>query len=326
MLARRHFVHATLVALAALGATSCSSGGRASDGTAAGSSAITSGTADDADTSAVFIKATVKGQTGYCSGVVVSPHVVLTAGHCSTMDATYAIFVGPDFNDRAAQAATDNYIPVVEHHAHPRYDSKRNLNDVGVLITSAPIPRPATPINRTKISASDVGRAVRIVGFGQTSGSDANSLGRRMEGATTIAAYDSSSLTISGTPNICLFDSGGPTFMNQNGVDVVVGIHFIIDAASCDQNGYDDRVDVYTDFIDGYVEAADPPDAGAADAADDGGAGPPAAASSSGCAVGRWGGAGGEPRDLLAALALIPCIFRRRRSSSPGARSRDARG
>ncbi len=256
---------------------------------------ITSGTADDVDTSAVFIIAKKGSATGYCSGVVVSPHVVLTAAHCAAEDYQYAIFLGADHNDPAATALAENFVAVAEHHPHPEWDTALgDVNDVGVLITSTPIPRAAVPLDRRPMVASDVGREIRIVGYGQIRGDDKR-IGRRTMGVTTIAAFDEGSLELAGSPNICLFDSGGPTFLRQDGVDVVAGIHAVVESTACDGKGYDMRVEHYADFIDRYIAAADPPvDAGppAGDAGVVEDAAPPDAGSSStsaptaGCALG----------------------------------------
>jgi MYXO-CTERM domain-containing protein len=126
---------------------------------------------------------------------------------------------------------------------------------------------------------------------------------------TKIAAFDEGSLELAGIPNICLFDSGGPTLLRRDGVDVVVGIHAVVESAACDGKGYDMRVDHYTDFVDRYIAAADPPlDAGApsGDASVVEDAAPPAAdssstsASSSSCAVG-----GSRARSPFAALFVL---------------------
>ena len=283
--------------------------------------AITSGKPDDLDTSAVFIIAKKSGATGYCSGVVVSPHVVLTAAHCAAEDYQYTIFLGADHDDPAAKALAENFVQVAEHHAHPGWDTAAgDVDDVGVLITRDPIPRPAAPLNRTPLVAGDVGREIRIVGQGQTSGDDKR-IGRRTMGVTKIAAFDDQSLELAGTPNICLFDSGGPTFLRRNGVDLVAGIHAVVESAACDGKAYDMRVDHYTEFVDRYVAAADPPVEAGAPASDAGSvadADPPAAgspgmtASSAACAASGW-----RARSPFTILALslfgAALVLRRRR-------------
>lgn len=281
---------------------------------------ITSATPDDVDTSAVFIIAKKGSATGYCSGVVVSPHVVLTAAHCAAEDYRYSIFLGADHNDPAAKALAENFVQVVEHHPHPGWDTAAgDVDDVGVLITSSPIPRAAVPLNRRPLLASDVGREIRIVGHGQTSGDDKR-VGRRNMGVTKIAAFDAGSLELAGIPNICLFDSGGPTFLRRDGVDVVAGIHAVVESAACDGKGYDMRVDHYTDFVDRYIAAADPPvDAGApsSDASVVEDAEPPDAGASStsapaaGCEVG--GSAARSPFAALSMVLFAAALARRRR-------------
>ena len=275
---------------------------------------ITSGTADDVDTAAVFIVAKTKNATGYCSGVVVSPHVILTAAHCASSDYQYSIFLGADYNDPAAKGLAENFVEVVEHHAHPKWTTARgDSNDVGVLITAAPIPRPSVAINRKPITPSDVGREIRIVGQGQPSGTD-KSVGRRNIGVTKIAGFDETTLELAGAPNICLFDSGGPTFLQQDGVDVVAGIHAVVDSSACDGKGYDMRVDRYTDFIDQYIVAADPPDAGAPES-DASIQAPSPPTTTSGCAI----SAQRSPRAFFGfffSVSLFAAAIARRRRSS----------
>lgn len=130
-----------------------------------------------------------------------------------------------------------------------------------MLITAAPIPVIPAKVNREALAKSDIGRPIRIVGFGQTTGGASKPTGRRNQGVTTIASLDDMTFVVQSVPNICLVDSGGPTFSRQNGEDVVVGIHSIIDSISCAGEGADVRVDRYTDFIDAEVAKADPPNA-----------------------------------------------------------------
>ncbi len=218
---------------------------------------ITGGTADDVDVSSVLVIAKGDGIDGRCSGVIVSPHVVLTAAHCVQVDAKCTVFVGADYNDRAARMRPENLVDVVERHSHPRYKASTNTHDLGVLITAMALAPPPARMNGTPLVPADRGTPIRIVGYGQTSGSS-KAMGRRRQGESTLAGFDASSLVVEGVPNICLFDSGGPTFMRrEDGQEAVVGIHFIIDSATCDGQGVDVRVDANVAFIDGHVAAAE---------------------------------------------------------------------
>lgn len=278
--------------------------------------AITAGVDDDADESSIWIVAKIGGSTGYCSGVVVSPHVVLTAAHCSSLEGTYSVFLGADYNDAAAKALPTNYVPVAERRPHPKYDAKRNTDDIGVLVTSEAIPRAPARINREAIGKEDVGRPVRVVGHGQTDGGTNKTYGRRHAGTTALTEYDETSLTFAGLPGVCFFDSGGPTFMARGGRDVVVGIHSLLESASCEGQAWDTRVDAYADFVDAATRAIDPVvdppsaevDAGAADPSPDLPSAAPAPPS--GCAVGR--GRAGASYAVCVALVVVLMRVRRR--------------
>jgi V8-like Glu-specific endopeptidase len=223
-------------------------------------SAIIGGQPDDAASSVVWIVADVGGERGYCSGVVVSPHVVLTAAHCTTVKGRYSIFLGADWNDEDAKAAPENHVAVVARRTHPDYDRRGgNLHDVGMLITAEEIPRTPALIHREALGDDDVGRPLRVVGFGRTDAKDAATIGRRHAATTTLAEFDAMWIGMVGTPTFCLFDSGGPTFVTKAGKDVVVGIHSIVESASCDATAWDARVDLETAFIDGVIAEADPP-------------------------------------------------------------------
>jgi MYXO-CTERM domain-containing protein len=278
-------------------------------------SGITGG-APDESAAAVWIVAKVGGRTGYCSGVVVSGHAVLTAAHCAPDGAQLSIFLGSDYNDAAQKALPENLVTVTAQRRHPKYNAARNLNDLAVLVTEVAIPRPPAAISREPLEASDRGAPVRVVGFGQTSATD-KTIGRRHSAMTTIAELDSTGLALQGTPSFCFFDSGGPTFMKRGDREAVVGIHSIMESDTCDGKAWDGRVDLHAAFVDAIIAEAEPapPDAGAPDAsgpppARD--AAPPSVAPSTGtgCATGPTtpGSAG-----WLALVAGVAALVRRTR-------------
>lgn len=314
------FLDASLIALAALAFVGCSD--ERADSYGKSSHAITSGTPDDSDRATVWIVGEAKGQKGYCSGVVVAPRVVLTAAHCLRADADFKIFLGDDYGDADAKAKEENYVAVTEQHPHSKWDPNQNLNDIAVLVTETDLPGTPVPILEKKMTTKDVGATVRIAGFGQTSGAD-KTFGRRHSAETTIKALDDTGLAIDGTPNICFYDSGGPTFLTRDGKEYVVGIHSISEKASCDGQGVDTRADAYLAFVEEYIEAtkpavADPTTEDAGAPTSDGGTTPTseAPASTSGCAVegGRRSGPGRDGGPLaMAGLALLGLAVARRR-------------
>jgi V8-like Glu-specific endopeptidase len=299
-------------------------------------SAIIGGRADDADGPVVWMIGDLDGRIGYCSGVVVSPHVVLTAGHCAAPNAKFQIFLGADYNDEASKAAPENYVTVVSHKASPDYDSYRHLHDVGVLVTATPIARTPAAINREPIVKADVGGPLRISGYGRTVADD-EAIGRRHEAMTTLDGFDARSIGMKGTPSFCLYDSGGPTFMDRGAGEVVVGIHSIVESQACDELAWDARVDIDAEFIDGIIAKADPPPdtttveqptepteepaAAAVPSPADGSGGTTQTTSS--CTIGAARGAGDASGrgTVLALVAFAACVGLRARYP----RARDAR-
>jgi secreted trypsin-like serine protease len=315
-------VHAFGIAITPLLLSACAAESTSNVGSTR--QAIVGGVPDDATESAVFIVVRAGSKDGFCSGVVVSPHVVLTAAHCASSDAHYRIFLGADY-DRA-KADDSDFVEVVRNVPHPKWDEKTNENDIGVLVTATPMTRKPVGIRRTPLADADLGTPLRIVGFGRTSGSG-EAIGRRMQATTKLSGFDATALGFMGTPNICLYDSGGPSYAKVEGEEVVVGIHLLVGAASCDERGLDTRVDAFADFIDAQIDeveagapaepseaepeaSADPPQASSA-------ASEPPQAKAVSCAVAAAPrGVGGKHSAFYAGavfLTVIALMRRRRR-------------
>src|SRR5690242_12289508 len=102
---------------------------------------IVGGTDDAGDPAVVALYMTVPGQPGgsLCTAEVVSPHVLLTAAHCTggenpatAANAHWQVYLGNDF----ALATQASLLPVKEAHFDPAFDI-HNLpagHDVGVVV------------------------------------------------------------------------------------------------------------------------------------------------------------------------------------------------
>jgi V8-like Glu-specific endopeptidase len=209
------------------------------------------------------------GQGAFCTGEVVSPHVVLTAAHCLDPRVTggsnfsYYVFLGYDYNDNSQQTYA-NYVDVREVHYHPNFDYN-DIGagyDVGVVITQSPIPVNPLKMNHASMGSSSNGKGVRFVGYGVTSGSDTSgaSAGVKRQVSSTLTQVQSNLLYFSDAYHgTCQGDSGGPAFMNLGQGDVIVGLTSFGIGENCAGDSYSTRVDLYaSSFVDPYIAQFDP--------------------------------------------------------------------
>ncbi|HEX5927992.1 MAG TPA: serine protease [Solirubrobacterales bacterium] len=109
-----------------------------------------------------------------CTGSVIAPRVVLTAGHCVedlevggfTSPGAYTVVTG-SANPRQAGG---NRTQVAETHVFPRFDPGTARGDAALLVLSTPTPAPAIPLATAADGALYAGGAgVLLAGWGLTS-------------------------------------------------------------------------------------------------------------------------------------------------------------
>jgi len=219
--------------------------------------AIVGGSADADDPSVVAVYGQQPGaRSGFlCTGSVIAPTVILTAAHCvspvETGDgAEFTVITGPDIGKSGAQQLAVDTV-----HANPLWspDNLENGHDQGIVVLSQPTSLQPLPINRRKLASSLTGRAVRIVGYGLDNGSTQTGAGTKRQALTSLGTILTNLILVGNSRHgTCNGDSGGPAFMNIDGVETIVGTTSYGNA-DCTDGGFDARVDTDLAFIDQYL-------------------------------------------------------------------------
>jgi Trypsin len=245
-------------------------------------SAITSGQRDEVHTNVGVIRFTTEAGRFRCSGTLISPTVVLTAGHCTgETGASPATDVYVSFNtdlpldplaagitpaERAARAA--NYITGTAH-PDPGWDGKLSISqqhDQGVVVLNAPAtskwpgitPAPLLPVGTLDSNQGALkNETFTVVGYGVEIGEKkaqvvvterrftTSYLKNVQDEVVTLQISDTDSKAGGGS---CFGDSGGPTFLGR----YVVGDASFVNSLQCNATGGYQRVD--TPYSRAFIE------------------------------------------------------------------------
>lgn len=260
----------------------------------------------------------VLGTSGTCTGTLVAPDVVITAGHCANNRPVQVI---ADTIDYAHDDSVS--VQVAKTVAYPSWQTSY---DLAVLVLASPIDhveprRVGTACTFDGFEASSV---VRLVGFGAT-----DTLGRaantRLRQAMTMvtdpdcteasgckpAIAPGGEFVAGGTgqADSCFGDSGGPVYLDTPGGPVVIGaVSRGVDGARtpCGGGGIYVRTDKVVDWVEETAGRDIAKDACDGTTRDNGGVLDEASAEL-GCAATRGSSTG------VIALALLGLVRRRRR-------------
>ncbi len=269
----RNFV--AIVALACAALVGC--GGSATDPQRSQQS-ITNGTIDgNGHPAVVLIVMDVDGSPAFrCSGTLISPTVVLTAGHCAGEPGEFSgmrVFTESDVQDgnNNFPFAGPNTIEAKEWHAHPLFtEAQFFVHDVGVVVLSKAFKLSAAQFG--KLPAVDQLEALRpssattftAVGYGVQRINPVKVVAELIREVATphLVQIDTgftgiSSLLLSNnasTGGTCFGDSGGPNYLGSS--NVVAGVTSFGLNGSCGGTGGVfrlDRQDVL-DFVRQFVK------------------------------------------------------------------------
>lgn len=199
------------------------------------------------------------GNEGFtCSGTLIAPNVVLTAGHCVFLrdesgniefdgvsnPSQLSVHEGLKLSYHAKKASVSKAV------AHESWNGELGGTDIAVILLNINV----TDLMMYKIRdnpAEQKGEKGIIVGYGITGEDKVDSMTQRW-GNTTILDVDTGNqlLEIGNPSGTCQGDSGGPLFTLQNNSYVVSGISsFGRNGCSATENSFHTRVIAYRSWI-----------------------------------------------------------------------------
>ena len=164
-----------------------------------------------------------------CTGTALARDLVLTAGHCVAPAATYRVL---------ALDAKPPGLPVHNITVHPRYNPRdyaggRITADVALLKLETPLPADVVPAALGMNQAVKPGDRFVIAGFGATAhDSDTGNgtpraaalIATGKPGNLQIRLFDPATRDARAGLGACTGDSGGPAFVENQGVFAVIGV------------------------------------------------------------------------------------------------------
>lgn len=197
-----------------------------------------------------------------CTGTLIAPNVVLSAGHCDEGACSCNVFIGEDVN------TPGQIIPVKERFRHSDYNGSTLANDLVVLVLERDV-EGVTPRPIASSEMIDAAILMRAVGYGNTDLGGSFGFGKRLlvdlpivssschnDGTHRLYGCHPDREIVAGRKGLrrdtCRGDSGGPLLVEHNDTWWLAGATSRatdVSTVVCGDGGIYVRIDQYLDWI-----------------------------------------------------------------------------
>ena len=190
-----------------------------------------------------------------CSGTMIGERTVLTAAHCVYRTLEVGGTGGEAYFGQTQESAEET-VGIAQLAVHPAYhpDDPFNYDVALVRLAYAPTGAPPMPMHTAPVPNSWLGSDVKAVGFGYSDpdvlvGGVKHSVELTIDGITPIHIGYGNEFA-----NTCFGDSGGPLFMEIDGVEMILGTTSF-GRGRCTGMSHAVRTDVYLDWVHEILDA-----------------------------------------------------------------------